>query len=122
MLLSILTHVMIYVTAVAANYRHFYIENADVCRVQKSLLSSATSSSKKLSIGSGATIFTLRSPSSTFQPNYGRSKAKRCEIHIKAPDSGYGLMAYVEEMHMRRSTRDNSCVDYIQFGQDDILS
>ena len=28
-------------------------------------------------------------------------------------------MAYVEEMHLRQNSRDDKCIDSIQFGQDD---
>ncbi len=60
----------------------------------------------------------LATPSSKFQPDYNR--AKRCQIHIKSPDKDHGLMAYVEEMHMRRSSKDsNHCIDYLQFGRND---
>lgn len=103
-----------------AKYRHFHVENHDVCTEQSSFIGSATPT-RKLSIGSGAAIFTLQSPSSQFQPNYGSNKPKRCKIHIQAPDDDHGLMIYVEEMHMRKSKKDGVCIDFIQFGQEDII-
>lgn len=49
-----------------------------------------------------------------------RNKAKRCEIHIKAPDN-HGLMAFIEGMHLRKNRKDDHCVDHVQFGQEDVI-
>jgi hypothetical protein len=62
----------------SANYRHFHVDNADICNTGKIV------ASKTLELGTGAALFELQSPSTDFQPNY-RNKAKRCEIHIRAP-------------------------------------
>ena len=102
-------------TLTSGSYRHFHVDNADLCNTGKLKLSRT----KTLSLGSGAAILQLNAPSRTFQPNF-YNKAKRCEIHVRAPDN-HGLMAHVEEMHLRKSTRDGACTDYIQFGQDDII-
>ena len=61
----------------------------------------------------------MKNPSKRLQPNW-RNKLKECEIKIKAPEE-FGLIAYVEEMSMRRHRKDMDCIDFIQFGQDDIL-
>ena len=96
-----------------AAYRQFHVDNADICNTGKLV------KTKTLQLGTGAALLQLSSPSTSFQPNY-RNKAKRCEIHIRAP-ADHGLLAYVEEMNMRRSSRDGSCVDYVQFGLDDLI-
>ena len=46
-----------------------------------------------------------------------------CQIHIEAPDAGgdYGIMAHIEEMHMRRNAKTRDCVDFVQFGRDDFV-
>ncbi len=94
---------------VSADYRHFHLDNADICNSE---------SSKPLDIGSGAVILQLDSPSRSFQPSY--KKSKQCEVRIKAPgDPPHGLLAYVEQMNLRRSSHDGRCVDYVQFGQHD---
>lgn len=78
-----------------------------------------SSSPAGIEIGEGAAIFELKNPSKRLQPSY-RNKLKECEIKIKAPE-GYGIIAYVEEMNMRLSRKDKDCIDFIQFGQDDII-
>ena len=44
----------------------------------------------------------------------------RCEILLQAPE-GFGLAAYVEEMHLRENTKTEDCEDYVQFGEKDII-
>lgn len=61
----------------------------------------------------------LKNPSRRLQPEY-RNKLKECEIKLKAPEN-FGLIAYIEEMSMRLSRRDGGCIDYIQFGKDDVI-
>ena len=95
----------------ASNYRHFHVDNADICNTGKLL------KSKTLQLGTGAALLELRQPSQAFQPNY-RNKAKVCEIHVRAPEN-HGLLVYIEEMNLRKDRRDGACVDYVQFGQDD---
>ncbi len=63
-----------------ANYRHFHLDNADICNSGK-----LGEESNSLVIGSGAAIIQLQSPSTKFQPDY--NKAKRCEIRIKVSQS-----------------------------------
>ena len=70
-----------------------------------------------IEIGEGAAIFELKNPSKRLQPEY-RNKRRECKIRIKAPEK-YGIIAYVEEMNMRNSTKDGDCIDFIQFGQED---
>lgn len=123
-------------TIMARSYRHIYVNNADVCRKEtpgnpfSKLLSkvqspedqpsSSSSSSSELYIGTGAAIFQLSDPSKSLQPEYRKSMLAVCEIRVRAPE-GYGLFAHVEEMFMRQSAKDGSCVDSIQFGQDDAI-
>ena len=95
----------------ASNYRHFHVDNADICNTGKLL------KSKTLQLGTGAALFELRQPSQAFQPNY-RNKNKICEIHLRAPE-GHGLLVYIEEMNLREDRRDGDCVDYVQFGLND---
>ena len=102
-----------------SSYRHYYVDNADVC----SGSDNPASEPKVLDLGEGAAIISLKSPSQRLQPEY-RNKAVRCKIHLKVPEEqkgSLGLMAYVEEMHLRQNSRDDDCVDYVQFGQDDRL-
>lgn len=101
------------VSPILGSYRQFHVDNADLCNTGQFL------KTKTLDLGSGAAILKLQHPSISFQPNY-HNKAKRCEIHVRASEN-FGLMAYVEEMHLRQSTKDSSCVDYIQFGKDDLV-
>ena len=61
----------------------------------------------------------LKNPSKRLQPEY-RNKLKECEIKLKAPEN-FGIIAYIEEMNMRLSRKDGGCIDYIQFGKDDII-
>lgn len=42
-------------------------------------------------------------------------------LRPSVPPESHGLLAYVEEMNLRESARDGDCVDYIQFGQDDVI-
>ena len=95
----------------ASNYRHFHVDNADICNTGKLL------KSKTLQLGTGAALLELRQPSQAFQPNY-RNKNKICEIHMRAPEN-HGLLVYVEEMNLREDRRDGDCVDYVQFGLND---
>ena len=81
------------------------------------LLGSLFSSTDGIEIGQGAAIFELKNPSKRLQPSY-RNKRKQCEIKVKVPQN-YGITAYIEEMHMRKSRSDGDCYDFIQFGQDD---
>ena len=78
-----------------------------------------SSPSDGIEIGEGAAIFELKNPSKRLQSSY-RNKLKECEIKVKAPE-GYGIIAYVEEMNMRLSRKDKDCIDFIQFGQEDIV-
>ena len=70
-----------------------------------------------IEIGEGAAILELKNPSKRLQPNW-RNKIQECEILIKASDE-FGIIAYVEEMSMRKHAKDGDCIDFIQFGQDD---
>ena len=70
-----------------------------------------------IEVGEGAAILELKNPSKQLQSSY-RNKLKECEIKFQAP-TGYGIIAYIEQMNMRRHDRDLDCIDYIQFGQDD---
>ena len=78
-----------------------------------------TTSSNEIEIGEGAAILELKNPSKRLQSNY-RNKLKECEIRIKAPEH-FGIISYVEEMNMRLSSKDKDCIDYIQFGQNDMV-
>jgi len=102
---------------VAGSYRYLYLENADICSKEKS-------DSKTLDIGAGSAIFALEN-ASMYKTDKTRDKYKKCQILVKA-NEGYGLMAYVEQMHLRQDTRPSSaslpkCIDYIQFGRDDMI-
>lgn len=108
-LLLVLCHLSV------ANYRHYYVDNKDICPESKYL----GSTTKTVEIGTGAAIFELSKPSISFQPSR-RNKARQCTILIKVPQ-GFGIMAYIEQGHLRKSTNDGSCTDYVQFGQEDIV-
>jgi len=106
----------------SCTYRSIHISNADVCNRKTKFPSFQTAfqTDKELDVGEGAIIFQLANPSSALQKNI-RDKREICEIQIEAPDDDYGIMAYVEVMHMRQSTKDGSCVDYLQFGRSDAI-
>lgn len=111
---------MICINHVSGKYRSVSVNNVDVCRVNKrSLGSLLTTSSNEIEIGEGAAILELKNPSKRLQSNY-RNKLKECEIRIKAPEH-FGIISYVEEMNMRLSSKDKDCIDYIQFGQNDMV-
>jgi len=123
-----LAWVSIWTSLASATYRSIHISNADVCTKKtkfSSFISSDSDAKKdgeKLDIGEGAIIFQLKNPPISLQKNI-RNKRQVCTIHIEAPDRGgdYGIMAHVEEMHMRQNKRKKDCVDFVQFGQDDII-
>lgn len=94
------------------NYRHYHFENTDICSEAND------ANSRILNIGTGAAIFQLDSPLK-FQPDY-HNKVRRCEVHLKAPQH-FGIMVSIEQMHLRQNSKDKSCVDYVQFGRDDII-
>jgi len=89
--------------AVQANYRKFGFLNHDLCTRE--------GKGKSLQLGSGAALLSLEKMETA-----PRSK---CSVKIKA-DNGFGLMVYVEEMNLRRSSS-GSCRDYVQFGRDDYI-
>ena len=101
----------------SCTYRFIHISNTDVCNRKAKL--PFQSKEKELTVGEGAILLQLKSPSIAMQKNY-RNQREVCEIQIEAP-ANHGIMAYVEEMHMRKSTKDNGCVDFLQFGQNDII-
>lgn len=110
-LLPLLQLLCCMVMGVRASYRKFGFLNHDICPEDKKL--------KTLNLGAGAAIFTL----DTFDTDL-KDKYITCHLKIKA-DDGYGLMVYVEEMYLRRESGLTSigpkCLDYIQFGIDDLI-
>lgn len=98
------------VGGVTASYRKFGFLNHDICPEDKK--------TKTLNLGAGAAIFTL----DTFDTDM-TDKYSTCQLKIKA-DDGYGLMLYVEDMYLRREIISGGpprCLDYIQFGIDDLV-
>lgn len=107
-----------YIHNVDCNYRSFSVNNVDVCRGRKKSIGIETIlNTAGIEVGEGAAILELKNPSKQLQSSY-RNKLKECEIKFQAP-TGYGIIAYIEQMNMRRHDRDLDCIDYIQFGQDD---
>ena len=73
----LLSLIVIYpnIDIVSGNYRHYHIENADIC--------------KSVEIGTGAMILQLDNPLK-IQPDYD-NKGRNCEINLKAPPH-FGIM------------------------------
>lgn len=98
------------VPLVAANYRKFGFHNHDLC--------SRDEKGKSLQLGAGAALLTLDNPSPSMQNS-------KCSVKIVA-DQGFGLMVYIEDMHLRTRSEagragKNRCFDYVQFGRDDLV-
>lgn len=54
-----------------AKYRHFHVDNTDICNTGINLGPKlGLGETKTLNIGTGAAIFQLKSPSTSFQPEY----------------------------------------------------
>jgi hypothetical protein len=53
-----------------SSYRHFYVENADVCD-EEAAKPLGDAARRKLVVGSGAAILQLKAPSTTFQVSQG---------------------------------------------------
>ena len=68
---------------VYASYRHYHIENTDICN------NNNDGKTGVLDIGTGAVILQLDNPLK-IQPDY-HNKIKSCQIHLKAP-LHFGLM------------------------------
>lgn len=78
-----------------ANYRHYFLDNADICGL--------STGKTRLKIGTGAVRFELSGPSTAIAPFY-KYKQQKCEIDVEAPP-GFGIIAYIEDMHMRKSSK-----------------
>lgn len=93
-----------------ASYRHLHIDSGDMCSER------FPNRHKRVSIGTGAIILQLSKPRIAFHSS--KESSKLCEIHVEAPE-GFGILAYIEDAYLRLNKSDESCKDYIQFGQDD---
>ena len=74
---------LIFPVLVYGNYRHYYIENTDICSDNND------GKTGVLNIGTGAVILQLDNPLK-IQHEY-HNKLRRCEIHLKAPPH-FGIM------------------------------
>ena len=77
------------VNVASANYRHFHIENTDICNDRKT---------GTLEIGTGAVILQLDNPLK-IQHEYD-NKGRRCEINLKAPPH-FGIMVRFSQTSLR---------------------
>jgi len=98
-------------------YRHLHFTNADVC--------DPLGSTKVIPLGDGAMVLSLNIKNNSLShADKTREEPKTCHIKVKARE-GYGLMTYVEDLYLRMKERNysqnNNCLDYLEFGQDDIV-
>jgi len=98
------------VPLVAGNYRKFGFHNHDLC--------SKDEKGRSLQLGAGAALLTLDSSNPSMQNS-------KCSVKIEA-DEGFGLMVYIEDMHLRTRSETgragkNRCFDFVQFGRDDLV-
>ncbi len=54
------------------------------------------------------------------EPDANLSLPQKCRLLVK-PGSGEGVMAYVASIYLRTGSMASGCLDYVQFGQDDII-
>jgi len=95
-------------------YRHLHFTNADVCDPK--------GTTKTVHIGDGAIVLSLNNDSFASFDKLKEEK-KICNIMIKTRKD-LGLMVHAENVYLRSEPRNGStvtCIDYIEFGREDII-
>jgi len=95
-------------------YRHLHFTNADVCDPK--------GTTKTVQIGDGAILLSLNNDSFASFDKLKEEK-KICNIMIKTRKD-LGLMVHAENVFLRSEPRNGSkeaCIDYIEFGREDII-
>jgi len=101
-------------TFLVSSYRHLHFTNADVCDPK--------GTTKIVHIGEGAIVLSLNNDSFASFDKLKEEK-KICNIMIKTRKD-LGLMVQAENVFLRSEPRNESnevCIDYIEFGREDII-